>query len=576
VICDILRRGGGFMYIRVTKSPTSKFSKVYLVEGYRDENGKAKQRTIKCYGNLEELQEQDPDILDKLRLEAKGIELNNVTVELNLKQKNGTNGPDLNYGYFFLESLYEHLKLPDFFRKSGARWKKEYDLNEIVKLLVFSRILDPASKLATLENQANFFQPFQVEKNSVYRSLSALDEINENLQYFLHKEVSASYSRDCSLVFYDVTNYYFEIDEEDDLKQLGMCKEKRKSPIVQMGLFIDSNGLPICYKLFPGSTADTSTLIPIVQEMKHRYDMGRVILTADKGLNSGKNLAFLVKRNDGYIVSQKVRGTSRAFIKQVLDEKDYEYNKSGTFKVKSFLRDRIVKDENGEEVELHEKVVCFWSKDYDDREKRKREELEEKLCSILENPSKYNASNRFGLKKYVKLKHVNSETGEIEKIKPRLEFDQEKYDRDRELDGYYVLISSEINLSESEIIEKYRGLWKIEESFKVIKSDLEGRPVHVRRNDRVKGHFLICYLALLLSRIIELKLEHRHSVRRIQKALKDATCRVIDKGLYSLAMQDEVFKDIESIFKVSIDQDYARIEQLRTYRKEAMKVHNKK
>jgi hypothetical protein len=152
------------MYIRVTKSPTSKFSKVYLVEGYRDENGKAKQRTIKCYGNLEELQEQDPDILDKLRLEAKGIELNNVTVELNLKQKNGTNGPDLNYGYFFLESLYEHLKLPDFFRKSGARWKKEYDLNEIVKLLVFSRILDPASKLATLENQANFFQPFQVEK----------------------------------------------------------------------------------------------------------------------------------------------------------------------------------------------------------------------------------------------------------------------------------------------------------------------------------------------------------------------------------------------------------------------------
>lgn len=564
------------MYIRVTKSPTSKHSKVYLIEGYRDEQGKVKQRIVKNYGNLEELQEKDPDILDKLKLEAKRMGLNQITVELNLKQKNGKNGPDLNYGYFFLEALYEQLKLPAFFRKAATRWKKEYDLNEIVKLLVFSRIMDPASKLATLENQADFFQPFQLEQNAMYRSLSTLNEIKEDLQLFLHQEVSASFSRDCSLVFYDVTNYYFEIDEEDDVKRVGMCKENRKSPIVQMGLFIDANGLPICYKLFPGNTADTSTLIPIVKEMKQSYDLGRVILTADKGLNSGKNLAYLVKHGDGYIVSQKVRGTSSEFISQLLDEKGYEYNNSGTFKVKSFLRNRKVKDESGEDVEIQEKVVCFWSKDYDDREKHKREDLEEKLSTFLENPSKYTASNRFGLKKYLKLKHVNEETGEIEKIKPLLEFDQKKYARDCELDGYYVLISSEVELSEAAIIEKYRGLWKIEESFKVIKSDLEGRPVYVRRNDRVEGHFLICYIALLLSRILELKLEHRHSVRRIQKSLKDATCRMIDKGLYSLAKQDAVFRDIESVFEVSLDQDYARIEQLRAYKKRIDKVHNNK
>ena len=571
-----MAKRGVFMYIRVTKSPTSTHSKVYLVEGYRDEQGKSKQRIVKSYGNLEELQAKDPDILDKLRLEAKGMELNEVTVELNLKQKNGTNGPDLNYGYFFLEALYEQLQLPAFFKKAAARWKKEYDLSEIVKLLVFSRIMDPASKLATLENQFSFFEPFQIEQNSVYRSLSAMNELKEELQSFLHKAVSESFARDCSLVFYDVTNYYFEIDEEDDLKRVGMSKQNRKSPIVQMGLFIDANGLPICYKLFSGNTPDTSTLIPIVKEMKQRYGLGRVILNADKGLNSGKNLAHLVKRGDGYVVSQKLRGTTSTFIRKVLEEEGYEYNKSGTFKVKSFLRDRKVEDESGEEVELHEKVVCFWSKDYDDREKHKREELEKKLDMFLENPSKYNASNRFGLKKYLKLSHVNEETGEIEKIKPHLEFDKKKYARDQELDGYYVLISSEVELSEAEIIEKYRGLWKIEESFKVMKSDLEGRPVHVRRNDRVEGHFLICFLALLFSRILELKLEHRHSVRRIQKSLKNASCRMIHKGVYSLAKQDEVFRDIESIFGVSLDQDYARIEQLRTYKKEINKVHNKK
>lgn len=563
------------MYIRITKSPTSKHSKVYLIEGYRDERGKSKQRIVKKYGNLDELEAIDPGILDKLRQEAKEMDLNEVTVELSLKQRNGTNGPDLNYGYFFLEALYEQLQVPAFFKNLSSQRKNEVDLNELLKLLVFSRILDPASKKATWENQSNFFQPFRIEKNSVYRGLSSMSEIKEDLQAFLHKQVSASYSRDCSLVFYDVTNYYFEIDEEDDVKKVGMSKQKQTTPIIQMGLFIDSNGLPICYKLFPGNTADTSTLIPIVNEMKLRYSLGRVILTADKGLNSGKNLAYLVKRGDGYIVSQKIRGTGKAFINQVLEEEGYEYNKSRTFKVKSFLRDQFVKDESGETVELNEKVVCFWSKDYDDREKHKREDLEKKLNTYLNDPSKYNASNRFGLKKYLTLTHVNEETGVIEKIKPHLEFDQKKYAQDQELDGYYVIISSEVELSNDAIIEKYRGLWKIEESFKVLKSDLEGRPVFVKRNDRVEGHFLICYMALLLSRILELRLEHKHSVRRIQKSLKGATCRSIHKGIYSLAEQDEVFHDIEANFGVTLDQDFARLEQLRTYKKEIQKKHNK-
>ena len=294
------------------------------------------------------------------------------------------------------------------------------------------------------------------------------------------------------------------------------------------------------------------------------------------GFRRGKApLGMVEKRFTQDIYNDAVNELVNGNISQVLEEDGYAYNQSKTFKIKSFLRDRKVKDEAGEEVDLHEKVVCFWSKNYDDREKHKREDLEKKLNSYLENPSKYNASNRFGLKKYLKLTHVNEETGEVEKIKPHLEFDKKKYDRDQQLDGYYVLISSEVDLPDDEIIEKYRGLWKIEESFKVMKSDLEGRPVHVRRNDRVEGHFLICFLALLFSRILELKLDHKHSVRRIQKSLKNATCRVISKGVYSLKMQDDVFHDIESVFGVSLDQDYARIEQLRGYKKEIIKKHNK-
>ena len=564
------------MYIKVVKSPTSKFSKVYLTEGYRDENGKVKQRNIKCYGNLEELQEKDPNILEKLRAEAKSMGLNQTSVLINFNQENSEKGSDLNYGYFFLDAIYAKLSISSFLKKIKNKARCEYDLGEIVKLLVYSRIMEPASKQATFERRTTFFKPFEVDLNSIYRSLSVLSEIKDDLQYFLHQEVSRHYQRDCSVVFYDVTNYYFEIDEEDDLKKKGVSKENKKSPIVQMGLFIDSSGLPISYKLFPGNTSDTLTLIPILGEMKKRYGLKKVILTADKGLNSGKNLAYLVNKGDGYIVSQKLRGSSRKFIDQVLDEEGYRYNTKGTFKIKSFLRGREVKDQDGKIQTIEEKVICFWSKDYDEREKHKREDLEEKISSFLDNPSKYNASNSFGVKKYLKMKHVNQETGEIEKVKPHLEFNQEKYARDKEMDGYYVLVSSEVDLEDTAIIEKYRGLWKIEETFKVMKSDLEGRPVYVRRNDRVEGHFFICYLALLLSRILEFELDHKFSVKKIQTSLKQTTCRLIKKGIYSLNTQDEVFRALEEKFKVSLNYDFVRIEQLRQYKKKIEKVYNKK
>lgn len=564
--------GGDFMFIRVTKSPTSNFTKVYLVEGYRDENGKSKQRVIKCYGNLEQLKEKDPNVLDKLRAEAKEIPKNAVDISIKLTEPNSAMERDQNYGYFFLERIYKDLQISQFIKDHAPRSKQEFDLNEILQLLVFGRILNPSSKKATVEYQDQYFNPFQVTLDSVYESLSQFHGLNNDLQCHLNQRVSKLYGRDASLVFYDVTNYYFEIDKEDDLKKIGVSKENKKSPIVQMGLLIDQKGLPIAYQIFPGNIHDSSTLIPFMEEMREKYHFGKVILTADKGLNSGKNLAFLTSHKDGYIVSQKVRGTSKEFIDKVLEEDGYLYNSSGTFKMKSFLRERTVKDADEKEVLLKEKVVCFWSHDFDAREKSKRDDLEARIQEFLLKPSKYNSSNKYGVKKYLKLQNVDKETGEIKKIEPFLEFDKAKYDRDVTLDGYYVLISSELDFSNEKIIEKYRGLWKIEESFKVLKSDLEGRPVYVRRNDHIKGHFLICFIALLISRILELKLDHRFSVRKLQKALGDATCRKIDKGIYSLNKQDEIYHEIENAFGVTLDYRHVRVEQLRSYRKSI--IHN--
>jgi transposase len=560
------------MYIRLSKGNTSKFTKVYLVEGYRDENGKSKQRIIKKYGNLEELQQKDPNILDKLKSEAKGILKNTVYVELNLNELNLNMEKDQNYGYFFLEQIYKKLEIDTFLKKISSKSKYKFDLDEIFRLLIYGRILNPTSKKSTVEHQDEYFEPFNVTLDSVYDSLSIFDEIKEDLQFHLNEKVTETYGRDATLVFYDVTNYYFAIEKEDELKRNGVSKEKRKSPIVQMGLLIDNNGLPIAYKLFSGNTNDISTLIPFLKEMREKYKLGRIILTADKGLNSGKNLSYLKQQNDGYIVSQKIRGAKKTFKEKVVEEKGYIYNKSGTFKIKSFLQERIVKNENGEKETLKEKVVCFWSKNYDDREKKKREKLEIRIEEYLKNPSKYKSSNKYGIKKYIKEHNVNETTGEIQGGKTVLQFDKKKYENDLELDGYYAIITSELNLSEEKVIEKYRGLWKIEESFKVIKSDLQGRPVYVHRNDHVEGHFLICFIALLIMRILELELKHKYSIRKIQEALKAATCRKIEKGIYSLNKQNKVFYEIEKNYSVELDYKYVRLEQLRTYKKDI--IHN--
>jgi transposase len=562
------------MYIRLSKGNTAKFTKVYLVEGYRDENGKSKQRVIHSYGNLEELEVKEPDILNRLRLEAKTINKNEVKVTLNLSDLNSDTKKDKNYGYFFLDSIYKNLAIRDFIESYNFETKFKYDLNKILRLLTFSRILNPMSKKATVENKDMYFENFNVELKSVYKSLSNLSEMKTDLQNHLNKKVSETYGRDASLVFYDVTNYYFETEIEDDLKKKGPSKEKRSTPIVQMGLLIDSKGLPIAYDLFPGNTHDSSTLIPFIKNMRKQYNFGRVILTADKGLNSGKNLAYLKSKNDGYIVSQKIRGMSKAFMDEVLSDEGYACNPNGTFKIKSFFRERETKDENGEKVMLKEKVVCFWSKNFDDREKHKREKLEERITAYLESPSKYKSSNSYGVKKYLKLQNLDKKTGEIKDIEPYIEFDEEKYKRDVSLDGYYTIVTSELNLSNEEVIKKYRGLWKIEESFRVLKTDLEGRPVYVRNEDHIEGHFLVCFIALLISRILEMKLDNRYSIRRIQESLKSATCRELTNGIYSLNKQNENYRKIEALYKVEMNYKNIRIETLRKYRKEI--VHNVK
>lgn len=272
------------MFIKLQRSPTTPRVQVHLVEGYRDETGKVKHRSLKNYGVLSELVAQEPDVLARLRAEAEELTRKRheekITVEIDCLRAREPDEHPVNYGYFLLEGIFRKLGLRTFLKKAAKDNASAYDLEAVAELLVFSRILNPASKMSTYRSKAEYFRDFDFEIHDVYRALDVLDGLSDDIQLHVHRAVSKHIGRDAALVFYDVTNYYFECDFEDDFRKKGPSKEHRQDPIVQMGLLIDSRGIPIAYRLFEGNTHDAKTLVPVLEEMKARYGFGRIVVVA--------------------------------------------------------------------------------------------------------------------------------------------------------------------------------------------------------------------------------------------------------------------------------------------------------
>jgi transposase len=552
------------VFIATAKSPVTGKTSVYLKEGYR-ENGKVKHRNLYFYGFLEELEAKDPDILSKLKAQAKeqGKDSGVLHLAVNLRKQKTGSKPLLNYGYAFLQSIYNELKIPEFIQSYQTNTQIEYPLNEILELLIYSRCLNPSSKKKTFEGKSNYFLDLpDFTLDHVYRSLGPLCAMKNDLTLHLHKRIQETRKRDCSLVFYDVTNYYFESQKLEGLRQKGVSKENKETGIVQMGLFIDNEGIPITYELFPGNTNDMSTMRPILKKIKADYGLGKITIVADKGNNTGENLAYIDYKEDFYIISQRIRARGTHLANIVLDQDDYEWNESGTFKSKCVKREREVLQEDGILYTITEHLLCFWSQEEEKYQRAKRGFLDEKIEKFIENPSLLNASNSFGVKKYFKKVMVDKKTGEVLKAKASYEFNQEKYERDLALDGYYCIVTNNLKLEPLDIIHHYHQLSKIEESFKVTKSDLEGRPVYVWTDEHIQGHFLTCYLSLLLYRLLQLKLDRTIPVHQLKEALNSAKAVLLDQSIYLLVDQQSPFQEIVASFNVDFNVDYLRKETL--------------
>lgn len=553
------------MYLNIMNNKKTGKTRLSIRRGFRDKNGKVKSITIQNLGDLENLKKQYDDPIAHFKEVVKQMndeEINNnkpltVTIDKNEELELGTDNIK-NFGYSALSKIYHELEIDKFLiSKFKNRNFSEYKINNIMKLLVFSRCLFPDSKKSTYENKDIFFENTDFSLKEIYNALTYIEPLKEALQSYIYDHIQEQYKPNNECVFYDVTNYYFEIDDNDDFRRKGVCKEHRPNPIVQMGLFMDSLGLPMCYGLFPGNTNDCLTLKPMVQKLQKNYHVGKVIVVADKGLNTGKNIVYQKAIGNGYVMSLSIRGANQELKDFVLNEDGYTCNSDKTYKKKSrrYPRDvEYIKTVNGKPVKakttVDEKQVIFWSADYAKRAKAERQPAIDKARDLIGNVQKYNKKNCYGASKYVKHLVFDEQTGEIIKAKSKLSLDEDKIAEEEKLDGYYAIVTSEMDKTDNEIIDIYRGLWRIEETFKVTKSELNDRPVYVSTKEHIESHFLTCYLALVLCRVLQHKLDKKYSVEKILESLGKCNCYNIEENIYRFNYYDEVLFDIGSILDI--------------------------
>jgi thiol-disulfide isomerase/thioredoxin len=556
------------MNLQVGKSNVRTY--LTIVQGYRDPvTKKVRHKTIKSLGYLDDLAREYPDPIVHFRNVVEemnkkiAMEKQPITINLNPEERiveNQTNRK--NIGYAALSKLYHELDLDVFFYNYSRRFKSEFNTNNIMKLLIFSRILSPGSKKKTYENKDFYFENTEFSLDDIYRCLTQVVTFKDNLKLHLHKQMKKKFGRNTDLVYYDVTNYYFEIDRQDDMKRKGVSKEHRPNPIVQMGLLMDTKGIPISYDLFPGNTNDCETLMPILDKVKRDYDVGRIIVVADKGINTADNIAFNLAKGDGYVYSQTVRGANKELKDYVLDESGYKHI-GENYKTKSRLYPREIAVSNAKggrtKVRIDEKQVIFYSADYDRRAKAEREATLLKAIDLVNNPSRYNKATSYGAAKYIKNLVFDPKTGEIITTKEKPIFDEKKLREEEKFDGYYAIVTSEWKKSDEEIIEIYRGLWRVEEAFKVTKSDLETRPVYLSRNDHIEAHFLICFTSLVIVRLLALCLDNKYSISKIVESLNKLSGTLLEENWYVFDYADEITKAIKENLEVDLSHKYLRL-----------------
>ena len=591
------------------KQSKYKNGKTYLsiVNGFYDSTTKnSKQITLEKIGFLENLLNEYEDPISFFTEKAKNLNLkrlqeNKITETIDLDEELDDSDSTYNIGYGFIKFIYNELGINSFLKSKQKNLKIGFDLNSIFSLLVFSRILYPGSKKETYEGRNRFFEPFNnFSLDDVYRSLDYFNQYKEELEVLLWNNTKDLYNRDTSHTYYDCTNYYFEIDYNDtdlvdeegniiekNYRKRGPEKNHRPDPIIEMGLLMDSDDIPLAYDLFPGNESEKLSLVPIHTRAKAKFNLNRTVVVADRGLNTSDNIFYLAGRNDkknmdGYIYGQSVRGADKEFKKWLLNQDDYIiepifnedgtpkmfrqmiFNEDGTlkgyekkqayFKHKSRIYPKeitIKRDgKRNTKVRTDQKQMVYYSQNYADKQRRDRNQMIERAKDIINHPDKYDKITAKGAKSYINNIRFVKNTGEIAKgldlsLKLDKIADEELYD------GYYSIVTSELNMSDAELRKKYRGLSKIEDTFKITKTELKSRPAYVWTKEHIESHFLTCFISLYILRLLEHKTNKEIPIPKLIESMKGFNAFLRTENIFKLFGYNQNIQKLNDIFKIN-------------------------
>lgn len=581
------------MYIALTGSENNK--DVYIYHSFRKENGKSSSRIYKKLGKYNTLLEQFDGDRDKMMAWAreqadKETKLyKEATGKISVEFSKAACIPmnerrSFNVGYLFLQELCTQLRIDKICRTIKERHKYKYNLQAILTDLVYARILSPSSKLASYDYCQTLLEPPKYSLQDVYRSLSVIAEESDFIQSELYKNSNFLYPRNNRILYYDCTNYYFEIEEESDSKRYGKSKENRPNPIVTMGLFMDADGIPLAFDVYPGNQNEQTTLKPLESKILQDFNCSEFIYCSDSGLGSAANRRFNSLGNRAYIITHSLK-------KMKKEDREIALNPTQFHKVGStkFIDLRTL-DETDEEVyntvyykevpvvtgNMDETLIVTYSPKYKAYQRRIRDRQIEHAEKIINTPGrKRKGKNQNDPMRFVKKTSVTPD-GEIAN-KQVYNIDEEQIQKEEMYDGFYAVITN-LEGDVSEIIRINKQRWEIEENFRIMKTEFEARPVYVRREERIKAHFMTCYISLLLYRLLEKKLGDAYTVSQILGTLRSMQMTLLNtaSGYIPSYTRTELTDSLHKTFGFRTDYEFITKASMRTIIKETKQIKSKK
>lgn len=571
--------------MRITTTKSKNSESFYITKSFKNSVGKSSSVVVRKLGTLNELLKEHGPTRDDVMLWAKEearIETEKYKKEQKAKSVQITFHADrqLDYdkqcfypgGYLFLQAIYYGLQMNKICRKLRDKYKFKYDINAILSDLIYARVLEPSSKRSSFKTASEFLEKPSYELHDVYRALDVLGTECDFIQSEVYKNSHFIGSRNDKILYYDCTNYYFKIEQEDGDKKYGESKEHRPNPIIQMGMFMDGDGIPLAFSLFPGNTNEQKSLKPLEQQVIQDFGCQKFIYSSDAGLGSESIRNYNHMGERAFIVTQSIK-------KLPAEDKTWALDKSGFRRVADNKliditelsgddTDLYYKEEPCTPKTLHQRLIITYSPKYARYQKSIRDSQVERAERMIQSGNtKKQRKNPNDPARFIGTKAVTAD-GEAANIHHYL--DEDEVENEALYDGLYAVCTDLLDDDVSDILKVSEGRWQIEECFRILKTDFSARPVYLQDENRIKAHFLICFLALLSYRILEKKLDYKYTCEEILDTLKSMNfAEIQEQGFIPLYKRSKLTDGLHDACGFHTDYQFITKSQLKTIQKKS-------